>query len=366
MVKHTRHYAFGFLDGFVFYNLNINAEFKPHIKQFAVRRRITNMNFIERRLKKMNKKGESKILLYIVLGVIALFALGYIKLPSGATTPVTPVTPQPGTPIPSSGLATVTLNFDDKLATTATPVVAEYYIFNGEDKLAYSGTAASDGSASKDVSYGKSYKLLAFNGTGTQNGYYAVSDTIVADAASVSKNIHMYKEGLVSITVKNPTDLSGNITANAGQTKNFFIELEENKTRAAYQNPIVLLNYNKTGVQEINIVGATVETCPTRTASYSGRIIKCFALPKEFLLSTDGIYQVTSQVTFSSLAQEPLDYINVSVIDKAMYKKPGADKLSDFVYATEDQSNTDVGAKDAPSGASTTPALTTVILQYGG
>jgi len=306
------------------------------------------------------KGGASPTLTYVIVAILVIGGYYYFIKPSA---PSTPATPSGGTGIiptgiiPSSGLTTLKLNFDDALATTSTPVIAKYYVTDLNGKIVSSGTADSSGQASIDLPYGQAYTVYAFNNSGAQlsgGGYYNKQLDISADkmkSSSDTEYMHLYKQGGVLITGTDTYDTDSNLTVAAGGTKNFHLYTEENKTRAAYQRLTFVLDINKTIVSSIDISGTKPVTCKNNITNVGkGRQYYCFMITdKEFIVPADVTSDYQGTIVFNanpSPATGNIDGINVSAYDQTMYIKSAAQTKDDFVIAGEDGSNYDVGALD--------------------
>ena len=176
---------------------------------------------------KMNNKGEANMLLIVGLVVVGLFLAyqgGYLNnflggLDSGSGSGVEP-TDVTTKQCPTTGISTYTINVQDELASTATNVDAEYYLFNGQ-KLIKEGTTGSDGTVDVDVTCGKDYQLLLLNTTATagSGAYSKILDLKARTAAdTINAELVMFGNGLIN-AIQNPTDLSSNTTLVAGGTK---------------------------------------------------------------------------------------------------------------------------------------------------
>lgn len=312
-----------------------------------------------------SKRGEG-VPTWVLVILIVAFGL---YLMSGNKTPTQQEKEESTVVIPSSGLFTWSLEFTDKLATSGIPVIASYYIFDSADRLVASGTASSSGLASEDVAFGvgKTYTVLGLNGTGSTAGYYYGQKSYTIDNLAKDKStVYLVKEGMGKITtIQDPTDLNSEISTSLGASKSFNILIEQNVSKAGFEEPVLIVDYNSTSIQSVEISNTEEVTCPTRisvpinTTSASARKLKCFAIDNSvfyynptnlgynsaYLTSKDGTLTLTGSISFSSSsATASDDGILVKIEDRAMYVKPGANKRSEFVVAMEDDSDTDTGA----------------------
>lgn len=310
-----------------------------------------------------SKRGETPTWVVLLLIVaIGFLLLGGQKAPTAKEKEETTV-------IPSSGLFTWSLEFTDKLATSGTPVIASYYIFDSANKLVASGTASSSGLASEDLAFGvdKTYTVIGVNGTGSTAGYYyGQKSYTISNLAKDKTTVYLVKEGMGKITtIQDPTDLNSEISTSLGASKSFNILIEQNVSKAGYQEPVIVVDYNSTSIQSVEISNTEEVTCPTRisvplnTTSASARKLKCLAIDKSvfyydkenlgydsaYLTSKDGTLTLTGSISFSSSsATASTDGILFKVEDRAMYVKPGANTKDGFVVAMEDDSDVDTGA----------------------
>lgn len=325
-----------------------------------------------------NNKGEAKgaTFLWIAAALIAL----YLFVPSfhnwvgnlgGSTTAPAPITGiTDSSSCPSSGITTETLNVQDALATTATNIATDYYVFNGM-KLIQNGNTGSDGSASFDVACGKDYKVLLINestgsGAGTAGAYGKIvdlkarisADTINEELTPIggARIISMINPNYVDTTTGNT-----NMTLAAGQSKGFQIQFEANGTAKGYQNPIIACQTNVSSISSITLAsfsdGTAVKSVatPSRVTASSGYTYTAWEYGK-MLTTTQGSVTATGSVTASSTAPATADTIACIIVDQQMWKTSGWKTATSpeqaFLFGAQNtETNADVGGTDSSSAS---------------
>lgn len=269
---------------------------------------------------------------------------------------------------PSDGTSTFTLNVQDELASTATNLDAEYFVFNG-NKLIKEGATGSDGTVDVDVACGKDYKLLLTNTTaGTGAGLYSKVLDMKARISEDTLNARLVRVGSARILgIENPADPSGtaNATLNPGGVANFQLKFSSNFSNRGYNQPIILCQTNTSLIQKVALGSfsdgtevKTVSKIPNRISASVGHQYYAWEYPK-MLKPTDGVIVASGSIT--ALSGAALGEIQVSsmsciLADQATWKMPDyktAETIeAGFPTGPEDTENiADVGGPDAPSSS---------------
>lgn len=254
---------------------------------------------------------------------------------------------------PSTGTTSVTLNTHDKLATAATNVQAEYYIFDG-NTLVKSGTTSA-GTASFDLTCGKSYKGIVLNTT-AGTGAYAETFTVDAFAASSTQNLNLVQFGGAQIKKIYQTDLTSNISLASNGNSAFKMDIRENVSNKGYNKPIILCQANVSSISSVTLDSQVTSTAiPSRISPTSGYKYYAFEYPK-MLDQTIGILTLSGTITAGSTAPATTDSMSCIVVDQATWKKAQYSSLSlDDGFKTgpenTESSNADVGAVDSPASS---------------
>jgi hypothetical protein len=260
---------------------------------------------------------------------------------------------------PSTGTTTLTLFTPDKLATTATTVVTEYYVYDG-DHLYTSGTNSAAAGTAIDLTCGKDYTIQLLNST-AGTGAYGQTVTVQARNKGQSLTVPMVQEGGASIlSIQNPGDPSrlANVTLVAGGTKNFVVTFSANTTSKGYNMPVILCQGNVSSIQSISIAsfsdGTPVQSIalPKRISATANYQYYAFEYPK-MLDPTVGVISASGSITATSTTPAINDKMSCILVDQATWKNSNYQSLSlanGFATGTENtQTSTDVGAPDAPA-----------------
>lgn len=324
----------------------------------------------------MNNKGKMElpaVLLWAAVIVAILYFVGFAPVKStidgflGTSTPSS--SGQTDTNLvtntcPSSGKTTVVLNTQDALATTATNVNAEYYLFDGAT-LAYSGKTAS-GTASFDVTCGKTYKAVVLNTTAT-SGAYAEYFDVDAYTASKTFNKQLVQFGGALInSIQNPNDPSrlANVSLVAGATKSFEIYFSANVTAKGYNKPVIICSANVTTITDVKIASFSDGTVPVkvstpkRITAEQGDQLYAYEYPKLLEPSVGTIVARGSLTADKSTAPATTDTITCRLVDQATWKSASYQSKSldaGLVTGPEntEDANSDVGALDSSTSSYT-------------
>ena len=292
--------------------------------------------------------NNNQLLTFVIIGVAAyfLFTGGVLDGLFSSANDVAEL-------YPSDLKTTITLNTGDKLATTATAVTTDYFVFTSSGDY-LKGGATSSGTASFTVPTGGNYKIIAFLDSGTE--YLAEEVSFSTDGADPTKravqtvNIDMYASSTATIDkVRSPVDLNSSIDCGAGQVCHFDILISTTTAYKAVGKPVIQVDVNSTEFDNVIISGLTSVTCPSRLSTSAGRVHYCFETGKN-LLSSDGVIMYTGSLYAASTAPASESTIVYTVMDKVLYAEPDykTKGYSAFKYATEnpiDHSN--IGAADS-------------------
>lgn len=264
---------------------------------------------------------------------------------------------------PSSGTTTLTLFTPDKLATTATTVTTEYFVYDG-DKLFTSGTQTSSSGTAITLTCGKDYSIQLLNST-TKTGAYGQVVTVQARTQGQSLTVPMVQEGGATIlSIQNPGDPSrlANTTLLAGATKQFVLQFSANTTSKGFNKPVILCQGNISSIQSISIGsfsdGTPVETIalPKRVSATANYQYYAFVYPK-MLDPTVGVISASGSITATSTTPSTTDSMSCILADQATWKNSNYQSLglsSGFVTGLENtQTLADVGAIDSPASTFT-------------
>jgi hypothetical protein len=327
----------------------------------------------------MNKHAEAK--LGIIPMVLIILAVAYLFVPSVQTSinglfgkgSVAPAAPsnQGNAPIltdtkdcPTSGLTTYTITVRDALATTATSLYPEYYVFNG-NQLIKEGTLSSTANT-VSLSCGKDYKMLLVNtSAGAGNALYAKVVDLKARIAAQSVNEQMVVAGTGKIN-KVINKLEGasssaynNMTLGTIQTKGFQIQFSANQTAKGYNRPIILCQANVTEIQRVDfnsfddgtkVVAAAQPTRISTTGGYKYWAVEYPKMldPKQSVVTLDA--SLTSTATGPVAAAT--SYMSCIMVDQATWKIANYNAATSieegFKTGPENtETNADVGGPDA-------------------
>lgn len=329
----------------------------------------------------LNKKAEVKtgtIVLVVGLLLIGAYLMnvggfkdtvnGFIQ-PSntgGNTGGSSGLTPTTTANCPSTGLTSLTINVQDDLASTATNVNAEYYIFNG-NKLIKESTTGADGTDTISLTCGQDFKILLVNTTaGNGNGLYAQTFDYQARISSDSVNKEMTVFGTAKILgIENPADPSrnANVSIVAGQTKNFELKFAANHSARGFNKPIILCQVNKTGIKEVttaktfsdgkSVISASV---PDRVSATSNYRYYAFGYP-DMVTPSMGVVSISgSLVAQDSVAPSITDSMTCIIADQATWKtssyKTSTSPETGFMLGAENtETLADTGGPDAASAS---------------
>lgn len=324
----------------------------------------------------LNRKGKTEGM-SAILWIAAILVAAYLFVPSFQTSVKgwfggSTSTPTPGSGItdptscPSSGITTYTLNVQDKLASTATNVDVEYYVFNGA-KLISDGVTGGDGSVSYDVACGKNYKILLINSTTGQStgGAYGQILDLNARIAADTVNAEVVKVGGASIVrIENPLDQQrdNNITLAAGATKSFNLVFQANGTAQAYQNPLILCQANITSISNVQISsfsdGTPVKsvTPPSRVTASAGYQYRAWEYSK-ILETANGAVTATGTISAqASVTPSTTDSMTCRIVDQQLWKKASYKTATSpeeaFGFGAENtETLADIGGVDSSSAS---------------
>lgn len=319
-----------------------------------------------------SKKAESN--LWTIVGVIVVLGLvayaadfggfqGKLDGFFGKSSSSTPTAPLNTGECPSDGTTTFTLYTPDKLASTATDVIAEYYVFDG-DSLEKSGVTSS-GSATIDLTCGKQYSAIALNTTTGQKGAYAVEFTLDAKNAKQSETVQLVQVGGAKILgIENPADPSriANVSLTAGTTKNFDLKFAANETERGYNRPIIMCQVNITSIKSVSIGSfsdgspvVAVTNLPKRVSATANYQYYAWEYPKMLDPSIGVITATGSIVSQSSITPSSTDTMSCKLVDQATWKKSNyksLSKTSGFLMGAENtETLADVGAADSTAAS---------------
>ena len=294
--------------------------------------------------------NNNQLLTYVVIGLVAAVAFGFIQLPEMFSS-----SENVDELYPSDLKTTITLNTGDKLATTATQVTTDYYVFTDGGEFLKKGTTSS-GTASFTVPTGGNYKLVAFYDSGTE--YLPIETTFSTDGADPQKraiqsvNLDMYKSSNTTISkVRNPIDLDSNVTCSASSTCHFDVLITATTARAAAGKPVIVIDVNSTEFDDIQMTTASSVDCPKRLTSATGHIKYCFATGKD-LLSSDGVVMYSGYFESSSTGPAAGSTFTFTVVDTVMYAESDyqTQGYSALKYGTENPIGlTNIGSQDSAS-----------------
>jgi len=304
-------------------------------------------------------KDNSKILVWVLVAVVALLALGIInvdKIFGGDNED------DAKDLYPSTLTTTITLNTGDALATSATQTTVKYYVFTASGNYLKEGTTSS-GTASFTVPTAGNYKLIAYyDEAGTD--YLPMEVSFSTDGSNPegravqTVNMDLYKESNATISaVRDPVDLDTNITASAGASVDFDVLLKATTAYAALNKPVIVVDVNSSEWQDVSMSTLSEVTCPSRLTSGSQREKYCFQYNSP-VLSSEGIQMFSGNLVADS-ANAPVSnsQVNITVIDAGLYIEPNY-KTSGYSAFKQSAlqnplSKADVGATDSSTSTLT-------------
>jgi hypothetical protein len=318
-----------------------------------------------------NKSGETKIttvLMWIAIALVVAYVANFNGFQGtvngwfGGSDKVNPQQTLVTDTCPTDGITTYTLNVQDALASTATNVNAEYYVFNG-NKLIKEGTTGTDGTVNIDVACGKDYKLLLLNTTNAL-GYYSATVDLSPRIAQDTINAELTAYGTAKILgIENPADpqRAGNTTLGAGAVKNFDLKFVANQTEKGYNQPILLCQVNVSAIQSVSIGSfsdgtpvTSVAVLPKRVTAAAGYVYYAWEYNK-MLTPVMGVITASGSITaLSSATPLGTDAMTCKLVDQATWKsssyKTAASIAEGFKTGPENTENLqDVGAYDSNS-----------------
>jgi len=281
-----------------------------------------------------NKKAESNTGTIVVI-IIAALLLAYVFVPAvtfkvdgffGKNT-VTPIEQLNTDTCPSDGVTSFVIQTPDKLASTATNVNAEVYIFDG-DSLVKSGTSAS-GSVTMDLTCGKVYQGIALNTTAS-TGAYATKFSLDAKQAKQTVTAQMVQMGGAKILgIENPADPTriANISIAAGTVKNFDIKFAANVTEKGYNRPIIMCQVNISSIKAVSIGSfsdgssvVAVSSLPKRVTASAAYQYYAWEYPK-MLDPSVGVVTASGSITSqASITPSTTDSMSCKLVDQATWK----------------------------------------------
>jgi len=255
---------------------------------------------------------------------------------------------------PSDLKTTITLNTQDKLATSPTDVTTDYFVFTSGGAFLSNGQTSS-GTDSFTVPTGGNYKIIAFLDSVTE--FLPVEATFSTDGADPTKrsvqtvNLELYKSSNATIsTVRDPVDLDGNVTCTAANSAcHFDVLFYATTSLATIGKPVIEIDVNSTAFDDITMSGLSEVPCPSRLTTESARTNWCFATGKD-IPSSEGIVMYSGTLFVGAVGAIAGDEVNVTVIDTtgyldADYQNAG---YSAFHYGTENPvGKTNIGAADS-------------------
>lgn len=311
----------------------------------------------------MNKKGANNTILWVVLVLVGAYFLmqgGYLSSNGGGGG-------GSSGNVPSDLQQTHTLSFKDELATSETAVYsASWYLFNGDGSYFNSGTTgAASGTDTVTLNIGKHYDGWVWNSSSVASGeagYLPTKFSIdVNNDPNDATTVKLKKSsGFTMSGVDDPVDLNSALTSIAkGSTQGVRIKYSLNVSNAASLNPVIVLQVNKTTVEDVTISNADNKggkyeeiTCPDRLQPVvATNIDYCFKRDK-IALSSDGLIIADAAVLFSAdtAVSSGDDNITAFMIDTTAYLKPGYENINDVIFAQEDGSDADIGVGDSALG----------------
>lgn len=259
---------------------------------------------------------------------------------------------------PSTGTTTLTLFTPDKLATTATTVSTEYFVYDG-NALYTSGTNTAATGTAIDLTCGKDYTIQLLNSTAI-TGAYGQTVTVQARTKGQSLTVPMVQEGGASIlSIQNSGDPAKNASGYivAGGVKQFALTFNANTTAKGYNMPVILCQANITSIQSISIGSfsdgspVTSIALPKRVTASTGYQYYSFVYPK-MLDPTMGVISASGTITATSTAPAAADKMSCLLVDQATWKNSNYQSLSlanGFATGPENTQtpNTDIGSIDS-------------------
>lgn len=261
---------------------------------------------------------------------------------------------------PTTGTTTYTLNVQNALTSTATNVIAEYFVFDN-NKLVKEGVTDSTGTASFEVSCGKNYKLVLLNSTIGTGLYSKVIDLQARTARDTVNEKLVAFGGARILSIENPADpaRSPNVSLSAGATKNFELKFVANVTDRGFNRPIIMCQANVTSIQRVAIGSFSdgtqvvpVTNLPRRVTASAGYQYYAWEYPK-MLTPTMGVITASGSITAqSSTAPSTSDSMSCRLVDQATWKtssyKTASSPEEAFKTGPENtETLADVGAPDS-------------------
>jgi hypothetical protein len=228
---------------------------------------------------------------------------------------------------PSSGITTYTLNVQDALASTATNVNAEYFVFDGS-KLVKEGTTGTTGTTTFDLNCGGNYNVLLMNSTSVI-GYYSQVKSLSPSQSSDTVTASLTRYGQAKILgIENPADpaRAGNTTLGASAVKQFDLKFVANQTERGYNSPIILCQANVTSVANVNIGSfsdgtpvSSVVVLPKRVTAAAGYVYYAWEYNK-MLTPVMGVITASGSITATSSTPLGTDAMTCKLVDQATWK----------------------------------------------
>jgi len=313
------------------------------------------MNSIKK-VEKMAKNNQWVI--FIIIGLIVAVMMGWVALPN--------INLGGGNgnedSYPSDLKTSVTLYTGDALATTPTNVNASYYIFDSSGNYLKEGTTSS-GTATFTVPTGGNYKYIVYDDTsGTANldyiykeGTFSTDGEDVTGRALKTVTVDLYRESNTTISlVKDPLDNDANISVGLGQTASFDVFISTETSKAAINNPVILVKANASCIEEVNFPALTKVPCPDRVTAGADRNQYCFKRDG-IILSSEGIVTLSANILLDSSTEcdtsgSEAEHLLIYILDTGIYKEPDyrVKGYSAFKYGTENPAdNSNIGAGDS-------------------
>jgi len=259
---------------------------------------------------------------------------------------------------PSDGTTSWTIQTPDALASTATNVNAEIYIFDG-DQLVKSATSSA-GSASADLTCGKVYSAIALNTT-ANSGAYGAKFSLDSKQAKQTATVKLVQFGGAKILgIENPADpaRNANVSLSAGATKQFEIKFAGNTTEKGYNMPIIMCQVNVTSIKAVSIgtfsdgsAVVPVTNLPKRVSASAN--YQYYAWQYAGILDpTKGVISASGSITAqASITPSTADSMSCKLVDQASWKKANyvsASLDNGFAIGAENtETLADVGAPDS-------------------